>query len=127
MSGEPGWDRTIDHLINVPPRLSSPLASLQSGLSLHRSFRFRWVPSSLYTFLSPGLARDCRRHHADEFPEFDTIPSAVSPPMAPTKSSALPLSYRPLVLLCNTFQSVTSVYPVEKSATPFLTAAQRLL
>ena len=35
--GEPGWDRTIDHLINVPPRLSSPLASLQSGLSLHRS------------------------------------------------------------------------------------------
>jgi len=49
------------------------------------AIRFRWVPSSLYTFPSLGLARDCRRHYAVEFPEFDTIPSAVSFPMAPTE------------------------------------------
>jgi len=84
-NGERGWDRTIDHLINVPLRLSPPLASLQSGLSLHRGFRFRWAPSSLYTFPSLGLARGCRHHDVDEFSDFDAIPSAVSLPMAPAE------------------------------------------
>lgn len=39
-----------------------------SGLYLHPGFRFRCCPSSLYTFLSRGLARDC---HFTGFPDFE--------------------------------------------------------
>ncbi len=39
-----------------------------SGLYLHPGFRFRCCPSSLYTFLLRGLARDC---HLTGFPDFE--------------------------------------------------------
>ena len=88
-TGERGWDRTIDLLINLTLRLSSPLYKRVCSLDFlfTMAVRFRWVPSSLYTFPSLGLARDCRRHHTDESPEFDTIPSVVSLPMAPVEVS----------------------------------------
>ena len=78
--------------------------------------RFRWVPSSLYTFPSLGLARDCRCCNADEFPEFDTIPSVVSHPMAPsevkcstTELRALcsPVSFTPV---CDQLNTGTEVF-----------------
>ena len=88
--GERGWDRTIDHLINVPLRLSPPLRRVCSlDFPFTMAVRFRWVPSSLYTFPSLGLARDCRCCNADEFPEFDTIPSVVSHPDGSVRSQVL--------------------------------------
>lgn len=60
--------------------------SLLPGLCLHRSFRLRRVPSSLYTFnnaftLKLGSALPYALLHLG-FSEFDTIPYAVSKRMA---------------------------------------------
>src|SRR5207249_1038121 len=63
----------------LPLRLSPPLETLErswSGLCLHlRRFAVRWLPPSLYTFPSQGLARRCqsrvrrlREHSRTSFP-----------------------------------------------------------
>src|ERR1700757_2305183 len=61
----------------VPLRLSPPLCERSwSGLCLHlRPYAVRWLPPSLYTFPSRGLARRCqsrvrrlREHSLTSFP-----------------------------------------------------------
>ena len=52
--------------------------SALAGLCLHRGFRCRWVPSSLYTFpCGLGSALSCALLRLD-FADFDTIPCAIS-------------------------------------------------
>lgn len=50
------------------------------------AFGFRWVPSSLYTFRFPGLAR---RYHFTGFAEFDTFSLRVSYLMTQINKSAM--------------------------------------
>jgi len=53
--------------------------SVLAGLCLHRGSRFRWVPSSLYTFpLGLGSALPSSFSTTLGFADFDTIPRGVS-------------------------------------------------
>jgi len=63
---EPAWQ---SRGIFLPATaFAAALRRLWSGLYLHHRFRFRCCPSSLYTFLSRGLARD---RHLTGFPDFE--------------------------------------------------------
>src|SRR5206468_9852492 len=84
----------------VPLRLSPPLRERSwSGLCLHlRPYAVRWLPPSLYTFPSRGLARRCqsrvrrlREHSRTSFPAWCP---ASAPLGVPLESGVLPVTPR---------------------------------
>jgi hypothetical protein len=98
--GERGWDRTIDHLINVPLRLSPPLRRV---CSLDFPFTVAFALGGRRQVSTPS-------HRWAWLGVVVTMTWTSSPTLTPShrrfpfrwllqKSSALPLSYAPLVLL----------------------------
>ena len=65
---EPGRHKTADFHTTIAFATIFSVCGLDYPFTIVNMIHFRYCPSSLYTFLSLGLARDC---HFTGFPEFE--------------------------------------------------------